>query len=265
MSRRAPRKPKQQSGNAPARELTDNERAGIAAYKARRESAAPFPRLKVLKSEAGAATIASDHHDEVVAQALQLNALGLTRVDEFGVLVKQVVNLTGRNGAIDEGELNEMLALVTGIGPQNPLEAMLAVQMAAVHYALVRSALYLRRAEVIDQVAVHTKAMTTLGRTFAQQSETLKKLRSKGDQRVTVEHRHYHLAPGALSAGSQAVLGDVAAGGGGQPEIEDQSHGRDDGLRISERSAMLSAVETNRLPLQSTGSQREASMPLSRR
>ncbi|QYO75075.1 hypothetical protein [Devosia salina] len=47
-----------------------------------------------------------------------------------------------------------------------------------------------------------------LARTFTTQMETLKKFRSKNEQRVVVEHQHVHVYPGG-----QAVVGTVTQTG----------------------------------------------------
>ena len=93
---------------------------------------------------------------------------------------------------------------------------------------------------------------------FAIQAETMKKLKGTGEQRVVVEHRHYHLAPG-----SQAVFGDIVKGEGVSPKIEDQSHERG-GMLLSERDAMLGALETHGLQVSGTGGVRKDSLPVSR-
>src|SRR4051794_41564615 len=54
-------------------------------------------------------------------------------------------------------------------------------------------------------------------RTFAMQVEALQRYRSKGQQRVTVEHVHVH-------HGGQAIVGAVTQGGGSRREIKDQPH-----------------------------------------
>jgi len=88
------------------------------------------------------------------------------------------------------------------------------------------------------QVAAYAnKAINTLARTFGQHAETLKKLRTTGEQKMTVEHRHYHLASGAIGPGSQAVLGDVTGASGALIENEGQSHERM--LRISKNGTVV--------------------------
>jgi hypothetical protein len=85
---------------------------------------------------------------------------------------------------------------------------MLAAQMAAVHMAALRMARQLAAAEMIPQQDAAERAFNKLARTFAAQMDTLKRYRSKGEQKVTVQHV-------TVNDGGQAVVGDVRAGGRG--------------------------------------------------
>ena len=249
----------QQAAVAKPYERTAKDETSINAYRERRSTRAPFPPLKLKVQANTVANLSSEYGDEEVAEAMQANALGLGDRMEFVSPVKGIVNLTSRNGAVDAVDLNEMLALVVGIGPTNTTEAMLAVQMAAIHSAAMTSALRLRHADTAEGLAIHTKAVNNLTRTFAVQAEALKKLRGTGEQRVVVEHRHYHLAPG-----SQAVFGDVTAptGGGVPPKIEEQSHER---MLLPERSAVLGPLEADGAPMPSVGTEGQESVPIPRR
>jgi hypothetical protein len=66
----------------------------------------------------------------------------------------------------------------------------------------------LNHVENILQQDSASNALNKLLRTFSTLVETLKKYRSGGEQKVTVEHVHVH-------AGAQAVVGNVQAGGEG--------------------------------------------------
>ncbi len=147
-------------------------------------------------------------------QALQ--ALGLESSDALDSLLLTLLQMTGTR---EPAGFSQALALVAGLDPRNTVQAMLAGQMAAVHLATMRAASNLGRTTEAGAVAMHTKALNNLARTFALQADTLKRLQGAGGQRVTVEHRHYNLAPGAVSGAGGVVLGDVA-GGGARDEVE---------------------------------------------
>ena len=102
-----------------------------------------------------------------------------------------------------------MLAVVKGIEPRDQIEAMLAAQMAAVHMASMTLARRLANAENISQQD-SARAFNKLTRTFAAQMRALKEYRSKGEQKMTVQHVH-------VAEGVQGIVGNVnssKAGGG---------------------------------------------------
>jgi hypothetical protein len=87
---------------------------------------------------------------------------------------------------------------------------MLAAQMAAVHLATMALARQLARVENIPQQDSAERAFNKLARTFATQVEALKRYRTGGQQKVTVEHV-------TVNEGGQAIVGNVTHGGRGRP------------------------------------------------
>lgn len=131
--------------------------------------------------------------DEVQAKALLGHSLKALKADE----------------ASDEHPGNDermfMLSIVRDLAPRDPVERMLAVQMAATHVATIRSARWLANTDHILQVQAHYTGFTKLARTFAAQVEALRKHRTGGEQRVTVQHVN-------VSDGGQAIVGNVHQG-----------------------------------------------------
>lgn len=99
-----------------------------------------------------------------------------------------------------------MLSVIRDLAPRDPVERMLAVQMAATHVATIRSARWLANTENIPQVQAHYTGFNKLARTFAAQVEALRKHRTGGEQRVTVQHVN-------VSDGGQAIVGNIRHGG----------------------------------------------------
>lgn len=133
--------------------------------------------------------------DEIQAKALLCHCLKPLRADE----------------ASDEhlgDERSFMLSTINELAPRDPVERMLAVQMAATHVATIRAGGWLSRAENLAQGQAHSTAYTKLARTFAAQVEALRKHRTGGEQRVTVQHVN-------VSDGGQAIVGNVQQGGRG--------------------------------------------------
>jgi hypothetical protein len=105
-------------------------------------------------------------------------------------------------------------------GPRDQIEAMLAAQMAAVHVASMTFARRLAHVDNIPQQDSAERAFNKLTRTFAAQMSTLKEYRSKGEQKMTVQHVH-------VAEGGQAIVGNVNApteGGGAREKSGEQPH-----------------------------------------
>lgn len=96
--------------------------------------------------------------------------------------------------------------LMHEIAPQDGLEGMLASQMVAVHNMAMtcarRSMANDQRTEMVDR---NINRVTKLMRTFTAQMEALQKYRSKGQQKITVQHVQ-------VNQGGQAVIGDIHPG-----------------------------------------------------
>lgn len=101
-----------------------------------------------------------------------------------------------------------MLSIVNDIRARDPIERMLAVQMAATHVALIRAGGWLAKADNLPRLEAYSTAYNKLARTYAAQMEALRKHRNGGQQKVMVEHVHVH-------PGGQAIVGDVHHGGRG--------------------------------------------------
>ena len=100
-------------------------------------------------------------------------------------------------------------ALLAGINPQDEIEGMLAVQMVGAHNFAMKA---FRGLGANEQprvwVEYYLNQATKMTRTFIAQMEALKKYRTGGQQKMTVEHVH-------VNDGGQAIVGTVNQGGGG--------------------------------------------------
>ena len=104
-----------------------------------------------------------------------------------------------------------MISIVKDMAPRDPVERMLAVQMAATHVATIRAGRWLATCDNLPQCQAHYTGFNKLARTFATQVEALRKHRNGGKQTVTVQHVN-------VSDGGQAIVGTVKAGGRGGDE-----------------------------------------------
>jgi len=195
---------------------TQADAQAFKAYMAARKKAAP--RLKVVPGAKGAVTV--DYPDKALGQITLMKALGTTDDDFLNGLVHQLANVGSQGASPDERGINFMLAVIKGIEPRDQVEAMLAAQMAAVHMASMTFARRLATVENIPQQDSAERAFNKLTRTFAAQIAALKDYRSKGEQRMVVQHVH-------VAEGGQAIVGNVnapAEGVGARKKSEVQPH-----------------------------------------
>ncbi len=202
----APKKPTEKAvanPNAPA----PHERASMDALIAEAKETPYPPRMKVTKND-GVARFEVDHPNQAVGFALIMNALGTTDPSFLDGLLGQLANAGTHGRNVEEREFNFMLSLVIGVEPRDQVEAMLAAQMAAVHNATMTFARRLAHVDNIPQQDSAERAFNKLARTFASQVEALKRYRTGGEQKVTVEHV-------TVNEGGQAIVGNVSHGGRG--------------------------------------------------
>ncbi|MGI8854099.1 MAG: hypothetical protein ACR2GC_12620 [Methyloceanibacter sp.] len=131
-----------------------------------------------------------------------MQALGSTDSDFVDGLIPQLANASARKGHTGAEALNFMLAVIKSIAPQDEIESMLAAQMAAVHMMVMNFTSRLANASTLQQQDSAERALNKLARTFATQVEALKRYRTGGQQKMTVEHVHVH-------EGGQAIVGHV--------------------------------------------------------
>jgi hypothetical protein len=155
----------------------------------------------------------------------RLKDIGGSVSDQWNnVVANQAINALWL-GNSDEEERNRQasatVAALTGIGPRDELEGMMAAQLMASHSAAMEC---YRRAMLGEQTFEGRKEnlnqANKLSRTWATLLDALNKHRGKGQQKVTVEHVHVH-------SGGQAVVGTVEhPGGGARQENEGQAHAK---------------------------------------
>jgi hypothetical protein len=165
------------------------------------------PRLRTSKKE-GATEISVEHPNQFHGYALLMNALGITEPDFMTGILSQLGNAVYQGSNTDDQALNFLICAMKGIEPKDQLETMLAAQMAAVHMLTMKYARLLNQVDNIPQQDSAERTFNKLGRTFASQMEALKRYRTGGEQKVTVEHV-------TVNQGGQAIVGNVTGGGPG--------------------------------------------------
>ena len=107
---------------------------------------------------------------------------------------------------LDERTSAYVASIVEGIEPRDQLEGMLATQMAATHFAIMRASRWMLYGnEDIKAVDSAERTLNKLCRTFTTQIETLKKYRAD-----PVRVRDVN-----VSDGGQAIVGNVNSGNAG--------------------------------------------------
>lgn len=227
------KKKKRESGADKAKyQPTAQEQAALAKFDARAATKPTAPRMEVSDGK-GTRKIGLNHPDKAVGYPLLMEALG-TADPDFGLgLIGQLANVGSSGHKNDEDNLNFMLSVVKGVKPNDQLEAMLAAQMAAVHMATMRFAGNLIHVETIAQQDSAERTLNKLARTFAIQLEALKRYRTGGEQKVTVQHV-------SVSEGGQAIVGNVT-----QSQREDTT-----GKTAASPPALTDAKATPMLPIE---------------
>lgn len=228
-----------------------------------------LPRV-TLRMDGDMYVTGNDHQEQAIGAIALVRALGLGTMAHYSMFVGQALSMCNHARPIEAQakELNEFISTVVAQEPRDITEAMLCLQMAGIHFAATGAIASMRNNDSLEvRVEMGTLA-SKLTRTFTMQVEALKKHRTKGKpQTVLVEHKHYNVAPGAVSPGAQAVFGDVSTGdrGGVDEKTKGQSHERTEPVRIPERPPVLSVIEADRLPMQGARVDRQERLPVPRR
>ena len=164
-------------------------------------------------------SISPTHSDGALWLTQVRDAFGTTSDDFTNRMLIDLANAMPRASAGQAESVNTGLAVVAGLEPQNEIEAMLAVQMAATHTAALTMLQIARQNSTVPAIQAAGGLAVKLLRTFTAQTEALAKLRRGGNQTVRVEHVHVY-------EGGQAIVGNVnpPGGGGGHHGSGDQPH-----------------------------------------
>lgn len=218
-------------------------------------------RLRARRKPVQTHTKLKDESLAVGPTHLDLDGFTARLLDAFGTTSKAVIDaeMLRLSGVLQtdkpgfETRLNAALALIEGIRPENELEAVLAVQIAATHAVAMSKLSLLQSVNTIPQAESAANIATKMQRTFTMQLEALSKMRRGGQQNVRVEHVHVH-------AGGQAVVGTInhAGGGRGDHEIPGQADTFEARSLAYAPGAPLWSEDPERQAVPSRGGAREA-------
>ncbi len=191
--------------------LSPSDAAAVSVYQERVARVLRVPKLLAKAQANGNISITIDHDDEALGWVALNNAFGVSSIEASNSIINQLLQFTTHRGEPDQKQLNFAVKSIAEIGPNDPVESMLAVQMVATHLAAIRQLRMLQNSETLPQFDANERATNKLLRSFAAQTEALRKYRGGGKQ--TVEVRHVH-----VNEGGQAIIGNVDAGGGREPK-----------------------------------------------
>ncbi|MGG7644238.1 hypothetical protein ACQ5SP_05455 [Rhodovulum sp. YNF3179] len=126
-------------------------------------------------------------------------------------LIGELATIGSQGNTVDEQATDFALGFLDAMKPEDPAEALLISQMAAVHKVTMVMARRLTHVDQIPQQDSAERALNKLARTYAAQMDTLKRYRTKGQQTVRVERV-------TVEDGGQAIVGEVHSGGRGHEE-----------------------------------------------
>ena len=183
--------------------------SGNRAVKSMMQRAHPLPRLTV-EVDTGAARI-NLGGNEPEARAV-INRVFGTVNDGFanGMATHLASLIATANGGTENltPDYEFAIAAIAGIGPRDEAEAMLAVQMTAIHLATMRAAARLAASTTAQGIAATETTFNKLARTYTTQLEALKRYRSTGNQKILVQHQHV-----TVEDGGQAVVANSISRG----------------------------------------------------
>jgi len=148
----------------------------------------PKTRLEFNQVDEGVITLKNNDKPEVI-EAL-MKAFGSKNIDTINFLTDSLSRIACNGKELSSAkDMDCGFAFLQEINPQDPIEAMLAIQMLGNHL-LASKTIY--RANLSNQnfeaVSENINRATKLSRTFMAQMEGLKKYRNKDGQKIKVEH-----------------------------------------------------------------------------
>lgn len=179
----------------------------LQAVTAKADRRASAPPISLAAKEGNGLDVQFSHADPDTAGMLLMADLGTCDAAFVAGIVNQIAVIGTPGRRFDETASNFLLSVARAVEPKDELETMLALQMGAIHAAMMAMATRLNSALSIQQQDVAERALNKLARTYTMQIEALKRYRTGGQQRVIVEHV-------TVNAGGQAIVGAVMAGGG---------------------------------------------------
>lgn len=104
---------------------------------------------------------------------------------------------------VKQETIDNFLQITNGVKPNDHIEALIITQMVTTHNAIMRCFKIVANTESIDKMNLVFSSANKLLRSYAKQMEALSRYRSKGNQKIMVEHVH-------INSGGQAIIGNIS-------------------------------------------------------
>lgn len=177
------------------------------------------------------------HCDRWGHQDQMLHALGTMSEGFVDRIVNQLRNAPGVTDETAVAAINDGLSFIASNKPQSEMETTVLVSYWFSYLFGIRQLQAAGSAPTIDHMNAHGLLAAKVSNLAIKHLEALAKLRGGGKQEVVVTHVHQHVH---IAEGGQAVIGQVPGGGGGDLQIEHQSHGTVAGLAFAPGAALWS-------------------------
>jgi hypothetical protein len=147
-----------------------------------------------------------NEHDELARALAESTGTGDYLLSQK--LIMQLIAMLPNCVKGQEDEINASVAMLRGISPKDEIEGALAVQMVAVHEALVEmfKRLFIE-GQTAEGVSECINRTTKLAKIYTMQMDALTKYRNRGGQKITVQHVQ-------VNNGGRAVVGNLNHKGG---------------------------------------------------
>jgi len=271
MSAAKRKKPNQPAPEPPAAQPyqpTAQELEAAKALLARRAARTPAPRVKLEPLPGGGAYIGPDHPMPALwAMALQ-QVFGTANLDFAALMLGDISDAaTAEHDTVDEKAANGILGALHGINPGDEVEAMLATQMVATHLAAMECLRWARApGQTFEGRDMNLRHATKLSRTYTMQVDSLKRYRSKGEQRVVVQHQHVNVTAEQAAVQVNGGVDPAPEGRGTASKPEEQPHAPAKPAPLAyEPGTPLPCPDPARDAMPATGSEREDPVPDARR
>jgi hypothetical protein len=187
---------------ATAKKTSTSTKAGRGPALEAPPTAASQPVLRKRKARATQpAPVAPASNRDVELAAI----LGIKDSDMIHRISADVMSLASGDEGTRQDLLEGAMLVVRSMAPKNMMEAMLVIQMAAVHRATVHHAAALNRSNTALEIELSQNGLSKLARTFTMQVEALQRLQGGGTRTIRIERVN-------VSNGGQAIIGNIGRG-----------------------------------------------------